>query len=549
MVAVVGSLLTAKVTGSLGIPHNDDWSYGKTALLLARTGQLHLQGWGEMFLLGQIFTTLPFLFLFGQHESTLQLYGAAASTLVLVCTYLLARPCVTRWRSVAIVGAVAIVPGFTLLASSYMTDLPGMGAALLTMVLAARAIRRRSMLWFSAALLAGVWAFTIRETMLAALAAACASVLVAPTLTRRFRALAAALTGLVLAVCFALKGLRDSMPASDAAFWPASRLHPTISVILTVYLTLGLFVLPLTAWATARLHRRGLTQPARILGWALGTLPVAYLIFRHSPLSDFPHSFLGTSLTLLSYLGPHGAFYGTIPGVPGYILNPAIWHLLQLLTVLGGVLLTGELTAAAGRPGQWIERMRGWDPALQQSVVFAALSAALLAYLGMSYQNVFDRYLLALVPCVGIALFSRVPPIHGHRSLPAIVGVSAIVVVLGFTSADLMWSTDARDAAVWTAAQKLVGQGVSPRQINAGLAWDGAYAAGPAEVPRPYPEIYIGESYKGIFKGLSDCWIVSMSQISNVPRLVTRESYIQPYGADFGKAPLYVMHRPGCGSR
>lgn len=39
-----------------------------------------------MFLLGQIFTAIPFLFLLGQHQSTLQLYGATVSILVLVCT-------------------------------------------------------------------------------------------------------------------------------------------------------------------------------------------------------------------------------------------------------------------------------------------------------------------------------------------------------------------------------------------------------------------------------------------------------------------------------
>lgn len=548
VVAVGGSFLTAKVTGSLGIPHNDDWSYGKTALLFASKGQLHLQGWGEMFLLGQVFTALPFLFLFGQHESALQLYGAAAAILVLACTYLLARPCVTRWRSVAIVGAVALVPGFTLLAPTYMTDLPGIGAALLTMVLAASAIRWRSLLWFSAALLAGLWAFTIRETMLAALVAACVSVLIAPTLTRRFRALAAVLTGLVLVVCFVLEGLRDSLPAAQAPTFSISGLHLPVSAMLTVYLTLGLFVLPLTAWATVRQHRWGLTQPARILGWALGALPAVHLVLRHSRLSTHSHRHVPINLTLGNYLDLRGAYWQAIPGQPGVIFSPAIWHLVQLLAVLGGVLLAGELMASTGRPGQWIKRIRRWDPALQQSAVFTALSAAILAYLCMSNQLMFDRYLLTIVPCVGIVLLSRVPPLQARNSFLTVVGVSAIVAVLGFTSADLMWSADARDAAVWAAAQKLVEKGASPREINAGLAWDGFYASGPADMSRHYPDTYSGESTIGDFVGSSDCWIVSMSKVRNPPKLVTRKSYVRPYGTDFGKAPLYVMHRPGCGS-
>jgi hypothetical protein len=95
---VLAAVVVSGLTGSLGIPHNDAWSYGKTAMGFAGTGQMHLPGWGQMFLLGQIVTTVPFLLLFGSHESTLQIYGAAAATLALACTYLLARRCTTQPR-------------------------------------------------------------------------------------------------------------------------------------------------------------------------------------------------------------------------------------------------------------------------------------------------------------------------------------------------------------------------------------------------------------------------------------------------------------------
>jgi hypothetical protein len=510
IVAVVGaSLAVAGATGSLGIPHNDDWSYSRTALDFARTGQVNLYGWGQMFLVGQVVTTAPLLLITGAHQWALQVYGTLAAILVLVCTYLLAG---RGWRAAALVAVVSIFPGFALWSASYMTDLPASAAALLALVLGARAVRRESVVWLVAALVAGLWAFTIRETMIVAIPAVVVTALVA----RRLRAVATIAGGVLIIGGVGLEHVRHGLANADAPPYQISNLQFTLPpTLVSSLLTLGLGVSPLVVWAALRLRTADLRNIGRWVGWVAGGLAVLYV---------------RVPLTLPNHLDQRGAYWDAFVGGSVVVLGHRFWLVLQVLAAVGTILLLGEVGAALAERA-W-RRISAWDPARTAAVSFGVLLAGVMAGLSLIGQVQWDRYVLVLIPCVGVALL---PTLQMPRRRALAVVPGAAVLLLGVVGWLLTVRAEVRDAAVWRAAEGLVAEGVDPRQINAGLDWAGYHSPGPAvKGGEPTRLAYHGQRWLGVFSGSGDCWLVSLTPLPAV-------------GATMSTVDgVYVLHRPSC---
>src|SRR5436305_1521955 len=168
-VAVAVPALVAVATGSWTIPHADSWSFDKTALTFFRTGEFHLQGWGQMFLLGQVVSAAPLMAVFGANHGALSLYGAVAGVAVLLLGFAVARRIVGSGRGLAVLLSVSAFPAFGLLATSFMTDLPSMAAALLCLLVGGAAIRRVSLPLLGLTVAFGVLGFTMREQSVAGL--------------------------------------------------------------------------------------------------------------------------------------------------------------------------------------------------------------------------------------------------------------------------------------------------------------------------------------------------------------------------------------------
>ena len=511
IVAVVGAAFAlAAATGSLGIPHNDDWSFSRTALDFARTGQIRLYGWGQMFLIGQVVSTAPLLLITGRQQWALQLYGALAAVLVLVCTYLLAG---RGWRAVAVVATVSVFPGFALWTASYMTDLPAAGAALLALVLGVRAVRRGSVGWLVAALLAGLWAFTIRETMVVAILAVVLTVLVRAGVPGRLRGVAAGTGAALLALAFVLEGARHGLANADAPPYRLSDLHLTLPpTLVSAYFTVGLAVSPLVLWAALRLRADDLRRVGRWIGWAFGLLGVAYVRL---------------PLTLPNHLDQGGAYWDAQAGGPVVGLAHPVWVATQVVAAVGGVGLAGEI--AASWP-VW-RRVRHWDPARVVAVGFGLLLAAVTAGLSLIGQAQWDRYVLVLVPCVGVALLPALRAVSDRAAVAWLVPALLLAVVAWSVAV----TANVRDGRVWAAARNLVAQGVDPRLINAGLDWNGYHSGGPATKGRgPLTYSYHGQRWAYIFTDDRDCWIVSLTPLPEVGR---------PFDP---VDEVYVVHRPSC---
>lgn len=494
VVAVAGaSLALAAATGSLGIPHNDDWSFARTALDFARTGRVQLHGWGQMFLVGQVVTTAPLLWATGTQPWALQVYGALAAVLVLVCSYLLAG---RGWRGVALAAVVSCFPGFPLWAASYMTDLPAAAAALLALVFGARAVRHGSLTWLVAALAVGFWAFTIRDTMVVAIPAVVATTLLRAGVPRRLRWTAVAAGLVLIAAGLALERVRHALPHADAPPYRLSDLHLALPPpLVSAYFTVGLGVSPLVIWAALRLRRDDLRRVGRWIGWAVGLLGVAYIRL---------------PLTLPNHLDRSGAYWDAFVGGPVVALSHPVWLITQSLAAIGGVGLAGEIGATLPA---W-RRLRKWDAARIAAVSFGLLLAAVTAGLSLLGQEQWDRYVLVVIPCVGVALLPAL-----RLRISAVVA-GTVALLLGAVSWSVAVTAETRDAAVWAAARQLVASGVDARQINAGLDWNGYHTDLPVTKGRgPATYAYHGERWAYIFDDVHDCWIVSLTPLPGITQV------------------------------
>ncbi|MBA2319390.1 MAG: hypothetical protein H0V93_16660 [Euzebyales bacterium] len=115
-------LIAAHATGAIDVPRNDDWSYSRTALTLAGTGELHLVGWAVMSLVAQTLWAQPWLATLGESLRTLHLATAVASTIGLVATFLLARRFLAPASALLVAAIVAVAPAYAVGSTSFMTD-------------------------------------------------------------------------------------------------------------------------------------------------------------------------------------------------------------------------------------------------------------------------------------------------------------------------------------------------------------------------------------------------------------------------------------------
>ena len=158
--------------GRSWFPDNDDFGYRRVATTLFEEGRIQFTGWTVMTLLGQILFTLPFLWVLGGSPWAFAVSSAALVGIGIVASYDLARRLLTPPRATFAVLTVLLIPGVLRNTTTFMTDLPAFAGEMLCLGLGAAAIGRTEdqhrWRWLTASLVAGCWAFSIREFALAA---------------------------------------------------------------------------------------------------------------------------------------------------------------------------------------------------------------------------------------------------------------------------------------------------------------------------------------------------------------------------------------------
>jgi hypothetical protein len=492
--------LLAFVTGSVAIPHNDAWAYSRIAETFARGEGLQLLGWNRVFLLGQVVLFGQSPSIAGQH-ATVNVLAAGG----LVAVFFLLKHLVGDARALFGTAVMGLVPGFGLLATSFMTDVPAWACGTASLAISFVAIRRVAPSALAVGLAIGVAGATCRDD---AIVAPVAALIAAAAAWRRDRAAMRLLFVEALAVLIVFGGLqtwRRQMEHGDELTLTLN-VFSTAFTSVRAYFTLALFLAPAAAFAV----RPGeWSRSARLC--ALGVAAVGLPFYAQ----------LRGDMMLGNYVSRYGAYEVVAVGTREVIPR------LAWLTAVGASYIAGISLA-----GHLVTHWRQLNPLLS---IFTVLTATAMIGLSLIGQPSFDRYLLPLVMPLAVLLLRGDRPRWGP-ALAVLAGQAALSLAL--TANGLAF-----DGARWAEGLRLQHAGTSVADINAGLEWVGYHS--PAAVDR---SLVSDRSPVGwwmqLFPQARECYVVTASARPDLGSAVSQSPY-RAY-AVFGEAWLWTYRLDPC---
>lgn len=464
--------------GVLDIARNDDWSFIENAFRFHDTGIFAVGGWVHMNLIGQLVLAYPFLSVLGVTITTLHLLGIAATSVAIFATFALARTYLSLAVSVTIAVTTAVSPVVLVLSSSFMTDMFAMAGQLVTLALAAMALTRdgRSghVLWWLA-LMAGLWAFSIREFAITALIALVGVALIRAHWSLRMKVgtLVAAVGGVALVVVWRSTQVTET---GQAIGFSTHNIGP----LGALPVTMALLAFPVLLWIRPWVMVRSFTRAAWF-AFTVGILALAAL------LATAPSPIVG------NYFQQTLAYPNVLPGSPEAIFPRWMWWGVVAIGVLGvlaaGVVVADALTARPLWHRAFIVKYVNVDPGLALASAYSLATLALVIATPMVVNVVlFDRYLLGLLavaPGIVVWWAKRRGAVRTTPAAPA-VGVVGLAV-LGVTS---LVAAGKVDAARWDLANQVATDlGVAEGNVDGGFDWFRFHTNGSPR-PQEWPPRY-----------------------------------------------------------
>jgi hypothetical protein len=453
-------------------PLNDDWSYSLPVRSILQEGRLTLSGWTSMPLIAQVAWGALFCAPFGFSYLALRLSTLVLGFLGLAATYGFAREAgASRKAGVFAALALAVNPVFFLLANTFMTDVPFLSTAMISLFLLARGMNTSKPSLLASGILAAAAATLIRQAGLVIPVAFCVAFLWKNRpLSRRTILLSAcslAAVAVPLLIYNRLLDLTGSTPALYHAKTTelAARLHAPLSSacfwagnVASSAVYLGLFLLPvLLAIPRPPTEHQIRHHVTTIL---LALTATALLILTGHPMPLF-----GNILYNLG-LGPIRLHDVHTLGLPHWPTAPSWMPLL-----LTFVALLSALYALPRLVLQFRKAPVEHRPALILAIVASVLYLAPLAMIGM-----FDRYLLLLIPLLGSVTCAGTDIPDRHAS--PVFQSAAVLVLLSFLTFSVCATRDcfAWNRARWTAARELMDkQHIPSTRIDGGFEFNGLY--------------------------------------------------------------------------
>lgn len=531
-------LIVSALAGTLDVPRNDDWSYRRMAVDMARTGELILDGISSTLIVGQIVAVQPLLILADEQPWAFALAGVIFAFGGVLGAYALARQVAPPREAAIAAGLLTLFPGYLAYATSFMSDVPALGLQFACLAMGAVATRHRPARdgWLVAAFIAGVLAFSIREFAIAALVSvAVVAIVVEP---RRLRT--SLMTAAALGVCGAIYVWRTSLPGQVPAVGPGfasvaglPQAFSSVSFVIGPAALLGAI-----KWRD-RMHRRDL-----IVGLEVGVLLVAVPLVQRLLQGEFPRVIMSN---LTSRWGVPDSGY--IVGGRPLLFGDAVWALINITALVATVVV---LTIAAGILGASVRQLMasGSDRRIRihaPTLILVVFTLAVLGGLALFSLSrpLFDRYLWVVVPPLA-ALFLRSPTTttsHGpprNRGLvdmAAVLGAVACLLALATVSLVYVLNSHAFDAGRWAAGARLVQAGYAPDAIDAGYEWVGYHATTPGD---PTDRSSTQTFYGSWWQEFKPCAIVSGQLVDNPEwELIETRAYALHLFAG-PKAPLYL---------
>lgn len=422
-------------TDSLRIPHNDAWSHSKIAKHFAETGEWRLLQWNRTFLIGQIYP----LGSLGKSIVCQHLFTALLAAAGMLAAYFNLRRRVGD--SGAFIGTVAIgiIPEFGLLSTSFMSDVPAFAGIMLSWMVLDRYNDHPKWVLFLMASIIALWATTVREQAIAAMATVTAIGVWNSPKNERPIILLISLLALIALVYLEL--WRRSLPGDDppqVTFSPGLLLQSLKCAVFSS----GLYLLPVIVLVATPFRWR---RNAVIAALGVGILALSIALAKRGDV------FFG------NYLTESGAYPSVLAG-ERVVIPHVVFPILGFASCISLMLMAGHLVH------------NGVKMDLPSTLLFLFLSATTFGPSLMG-QQIFGRYLLPLLPFMVLLLLSRCPA----RNIAASLITTAPLALLG-----LLITANALsfDAARWKFAESFVRKGWKPQDVNAGMEWNGWHAHG-----------------------------------------------------------------------
>jgi 4-amino-4-deoxy-L-arabinose transferase-like glycosyltransferase len=453
------------------MPFNDDWTYAFTLRRLLETGHFIYNGWSTCVILTHIWWGAMFARVFGFSFVVLRfstLPFAAGSALF---CYLLARranlqPAGAIFASLGL----SLSPLFLPMATSFMTDVPGLCYCLICFYAFVRAGQSASIrswiLWLGAGILSGIIGGMNRQTSWLP------PLLIIPylILLRRSqpRFIAAAAVGWLLVLVDVVLTLRWfnrqpwiylTPPILESLRQGLQHWHISITNLLLFTFATVSFVLP-TALPfdvefIARLWRGRKTQQAAVTAAVVLILSVA--------MSLNPR--LGIGPWLANIVTVNGVIANLeLSGRPPIVLPLAVRGFLSALVLATCYFLVSRSVEFALSPRASLSKLRQFFSTPEPRPILAIFAIVYFALMIVrSAQDlIYDRYCLPLIPCLAI------PLLRGRRlaiAWPLLAIYAAYAIA---STQDNLALAAARRAAI----QRLESHGVPRIQIAAGFEYD-----------------------------------------------------------------------------
>jgi len=458
------ALVVALVPPRYEAGQNDDFAYVATVQQWLATGTLPDLGWNDPTLVFQFAWGALFALPFGASYATLR-----ASTIVLAWLGALAfmallRRCGARPAAAFVGGGLHLFHPLALVATwSFNSDVPYVALATIAALALVVACERRSLAWMVAAGLVVAAAFLVRQL------GACVAIVGAlwigtrRDVTRRWSV--AALLAWLAPIAIASEAHAHWLRAWRGGGWlprfavadPSSWTTSLTSAPLHAFACLAtgaLFTLPFALAAFARERGAAPSQSrGAFVAWTLLFGAVSFAAARSQPEGSRGWPYGGPGLTRA---GP--AF--DLAGAQGTAGPAAFWWLATLAVPLAAAWWCGAVRSVA-------TNARRDGLARSPVVLVVALGAAQLAP-AFLVGEFYDRYVVVALPaCFAVAALAL--PATRRAALAA---CAAFLVVAALSTEWLRAAVD-RSKARWEVCEQAVAQGVDPRTIRGGLAWEG----------------------------------------------------------------------------
>jgi len=517
-------------------PLNDDWAYAIAVQRLVSEGVFHPPAWVDATLLtqalwGALIAAIAGFSHTALRASTLLLGGAAV-----LGTYLLARQLRVA-RAVALFAALVLAanPLFVVLSHSFMTDVPMLAMVLYALLFFAHALESDSLFAWGSATCLTIAATLCRQPAIVPALGFFATVVLRPTQRRRWLILAA------LSVLLAVGALWTFQTAMQAAGTLPSG-YVTHATVLDLYsgprsallfilrnagaaiLYSGLFLMPLLViwapgWRAARrswwrwggaVEIAALAQAVLVLWWAGRRMPLRPNVLIESGLGP---------ITLNDCYVRHLANDPRLPSL--------FWWVVTAVSAVGGALLFAQGAAAAARLLR--ERSLATAPTVPARTLLLATGVLYLAMTCLVMQ--YDRYLLPLVPILGLALQ---PPPAGGSTPARRTWIAATLPLLMLAAYAVTGTHDylAWNRARWQALRQLAGEGIAAQRIDGGFEFNA-----PLFHMQPSSNVRPGHSWWWV---ADDEYVLAMGP---VPEYEVADRVFYPRWLPPGTGTIAVLHR------